>query len=398
MFDVQCWTFKGFKFNLEPGMGTLSILFEDTMQKRLVLIGAGHAHMVTLQNLQHFVEKGHAVTVIGPSEHHYYSGMGPGMLGKTYRPEEIRFAVKKMTESRGGTFVKGKAQRLDPERKIIFLEDGQEIPYDVASCNAGSYVPGLEGLDQSANIFTVKPIERLQQAQEQIVRMGMAGNGRIAIVGGGASSVEVAGNITALLEKHGLTGVSVQIFAGKGLLSRFPDWIGRHAEKSLVRRGVEVQKGSYVSGMADGEITLQSGETHPADLIFLARGVRPSRMFADSNLPTGPDGGLLVNRYLQCTEHPEIFGGGDCIYFEDDPLDKVGVYAVRQNPVLFANLMAALAGSPLQPFNPGGKYLLIFNLGDGTGILSKGVIRLTGKLAFTLKDYIDRKFMRAFQE
>jgi len=368
------------------------------MQKRLVLIGAGHAHMVTLQNLQHFVEKGHAVTVIGPSEHHYYSGMGPGMLGKTYRPEEIRFAVKKMTESRGGTFVKGKAQRLDPERKIIFLEDGQEIPYDVASCNAGSYVPGLEGLDQSANIFTVKPIERLQQAQEQIVRMGMAGNGRIAIVGGGASSVEVAGNITALLEKHGLTGVSVQIFAGKGLLSRFPDWIGRHAEKSLVRRGVEVQKGSYVSGMADGEITLQSGETHPADLIFLARGVRPSRMFADSNLPTGPDGGLLVNRYLQCTEHPEIFGGGDCIYFEDDPLDKVGVYAVRQNPVLFANLMAALAGSPLQPFNPGGKYLLIFNLGDGTGILSKGVIRLTGKLAFTLKDYIDRKFMRAFQE
>jgi len=150
--------------------------------------------------------------------------------------------------------------------------------------------------------------------------------------------------------------------------------------------------------MADGEVSLESGETHPADLIFLARGVKPSRMFADSNLPTGPDGGLLVNQYLQCTQYPEIFGGGDCIYFEDDPLDKVGVYAVRQNPILFANLMAALEGSPLQPFDPGGNYLLIFNLGDGTGILNKGIWRLTGKLAFTIKDYIDRKFIRAFQE
>ena len=368
------------------------------MQKRLVLIGAGHAHMVTLQKLQQFVEKGHAVTVINPSEHHYYSGMGPGMLGKTYRPEEIRFNVKKMTETRGGTFVKGKAQRLDPDRKIIFLKDGQEIPYDVASCNAGSYVPGLEGLEASANIFTVKPIERLQQAQKQIIQKGSDGAGRIAIIGGGASAVEVAGNIMALLEKHGLTGVTVQIFAGKGLMSRFPPWIGRHAEKSLSRRGVRIVKGSYVAGMVDGEITLQSGETHPADLIFLARGVRPSKIFAGSNLPTGPDGGLLVNRYLQSTAYPDLFGGGDCIHFEDDPLDKVGVYAVRQNPILFANLMAALEGNPLQPFDPGGDYLLIFNLGDGTGMLKKGIWRLTGKLAFAIKDYIDRKFMRAFQE
>ena len=368
------------------------------MPKKLVLIGAGHAHMVTLKNLQQFVERGHAVTVIGPSDDHYYSGMGPGMLGETYRPEEIRFAVKQMTETRGGTFVRGKAQRLDPQRKIVYLEDGQEIPYDVASCNAGSYVPGLEGLQESENIFTVKPIERLQQAREKILQMGSQGAGRIAIVGGGASSVEVAGNILSLAARHGLSGINLQIFAGKGLMSRFPDWIGLHAEKSLVRRGVKIEKGDYVSSMADGEITLQSGETRPADLIFLARGVKPSKIFADSNLPTGPDGGLLVNRYLQCDAYPELFGGGDCIYFEPEPLDKVGVYAVRQNPVLFANLMAALEDKPLQPFDPGGNYLLIFNLGDSTGILNKGIWRLTGKPAFKIKDYIDRKFIREFQE
>jgi NADH dehydrogenase FAD-containing subunit len=67
--------------------------------QHLVLIGGGHAHMVTLAKLYTFVEKGHRVTVIGPSDHHYYSGMGPGMLGKTYTPAEIRFATRHVVQS-----------------------------------------------------------------------------------------------------------------------------------------------------------------------------------------------------------------------------------------------------------------------------------------------------------
>ena len=80
------------------------------------------------------------------------------------------------------------------------------------------------------------------------------------------------------------------------------------------------------------------------DFIFLALGVKPAPIFRDSGIPTGPEGGLLVNNYLQSSSYPDIFGGGDCIYFQDKPLDKVGVYAVRQNPVLLNNLMARLEG------------------------------------------------------
>lgn len=80
---------------------------------------------------------------------------------------------------------------------------------------------------------------------------------------------------------------------------------------------------------------------------------------SDTDMTTGKHlvlvgGGLLVNKYLQCTAHPEIFGGGRCIYFKDRPLDKVGVYTVRQNPVLYQNLMASLEETVLQPFDPGG--------------------------------------------
>jgi len=113
-------------------------------------------------------------------------------------------------------------------------------------------------------------------------------------------------------------------------------------------------------------------------------------------LQTGPDGGLLVNRFLQCPDYPDIFGGGDCIYYKEQPLDKVGVYAVRENPVLFHNIKAFLQNEALQPFDPGGDYLLIFNLGNEKGVLRKNWFQISGGLAFRIKDWIDRKFMEKF--
>jgi NADH dehydrogenase FAD-containing subunit len=113
-------------------------------------------------------------------------------------------------------------------------------------------------------------------------------------------------------------------------------------------------------------------------------------------LPTGADGGLLVNSALQCTEYPDIFGGGDCISFEPCALAKVGVYAVRENHVLLHNLRAFLKKEELKQFDPGNDYLLIFNLGDRDGVLYKKWLRFSGNFAFRIKDYIDSTFMKKF--
>ncbi|MFC1815302.1 NAD(P)/FAD-dependent oxidoreductase [Thermodesulfobacteriota bacterium] len=366
------------------------------MGKHLVLVGGGHAHMLTLANLNKFIESGHKVTVIGPSPFHYYSGMGPGMLGKIYAPEDIRFATRRMVAKQGGTFILGSVVRVYPEDKTAELESGESVPFDILSFNTGSYVPKTNVTGNDSNIFSVKPIEKLLDAQKRILELLSLKRITIGIIGGGPAAVEIAGNIWRL-SRESTNLPHIQIYARKNFMSAFPSKLRRKAIESLENRGVEIMENGYVQEIKSGQIILESGRTYQPDLIFLAIGVRPSPIFKASGLPTGPDGGLLVNQYLQSLMYPEIFGGGDCIYFKEQPLDRVGVYAVRQNPVLFHNLMASLEGAELKPFNPGGDYLLVFNMGDGTGILRKNWLLVDGKLAFIIKDYIDRKFMKKFQ-
>jgi len=367
-------------------------------QKRLLLIGGGHAHMVTLSNLHVIVEKGHQVTVIQPSEYHYYSGMGTGMLGGTYQPEEIRFATRRMVEKQGGQFILGKAAVIDPDRQVVRLEvSGKEVRYDVLSCNAGSHVP-LDLLNrQGPGIFTVKPIEGLLKARQKILSLSSERPINVAVAGGGPSSVEIAGNVHQLGDRQAGHRPKIRIFAGKSLMTSQPARVAALARKSLSKRGIEIREGTYISAVESGRISLDNGQTCQADVIFLALGVSPSPIFRRSGLSTGPDGGLLVNRYLQSADYPNIFGGGDCVHFEPEPLDKVGVHAVRENPVLYKNLVASLEGGKMRAFNPGGRYLLIYNLGSNTGIFKRWPIIFSGRLAFRIKDHIDRQFIKRFQ-
>ena len=367
------------------------------MTKQLVLIGGGHAHMHTLANISAIRAQGHQVTVIGPDTHHYYSGMGPGMLGTTYSADDIRFKTKETVQSQGGTFIHDLVSRIDADSHQLQLASGATVSYDVLSCNAGSYVDRRMVSEGATDVYSVKPIETLQAAQTRLLELARAGRSKVAIVGGGPSSCEVGGNILQLAKAHGLTVPEVHIYCRHQFMGRFQEKIRRSAMASLEKRGVIFHENCPVASVSAGQLNTDDGQAIGADLIFMATGVRPSAIFKDSGLEVGPDQGLLVNRFLQCPKHPEIFGGGDCIYFQPQPLDKVGVYAVRQNPVLYHNLLASLNGQELEPFDPGGNYLLIFNLGENLGLLHKGWLTFHGRLAFKIKDYIDRKFMARFQ-
>jgi putative ABC transport system permease protein len=83
--------------------------------------------------------------------------------------------------------------------------------------------------------------------------------------------------------------------------------------------------------------------------------------------------------------------GGDCISPQGKRLDKVGVYAVREAPVIFRNLVAMLYGGNPVPFSPQRTYLQILNLGDGAALLIRNSLAYRGKGAFFLKEYLAQK-------
>lgn len=367
------------------------------MRKKLVLVGGGHAHMTILDNLSRFIEKNIKVTVIGPSFYHYYSGMGPGMLGGTYTPDDIRFATRDVVQKQGGVFIKDRVERIDADAKKVFTASGHEFEYDVLSFNAGSYVPMPKSYEDSDNIYSVKPIERLMEAAEKLKGLFAQKKIHVSIVGGGPSSAEVAGNVWQLAKKAKGHMPDIRIFAGKKFMARFDEKVRSRVMKYLVKRGIIIDESGYVEEVKPDCITLETKQAVETDFIFMALGVNPSAIFEKSWLPVGPDKGLLVNEFLQSVKYPEVFGGGDCIYFKDQPLDKVGVYAVRQNPILMHNILAVLEGGSLKRFSPGPDYLMIFNVGGGIGVLKKWWLVFGGRIAFIIKNHIDQKFMKKFQ-
>lgn len=366
------------------------------MSKKLVLAGGGHAHMMILANIGKIVNEGHQVTVVQPADYHYYSGMGPGMLSTHYSADDIRFNTRFVVERQGGAFVKAKVVKVETDDQTILTDTGETISYDVLSCNVGSFVPFNQIEGNQENIFSAKPIERLQTAQQKMISLGNQDTITIGIIGGGPAAIEIAGNANHLARTTGCKNVETRLFAGTRLMKDFSDQIQNIVRRTFKKSGITIDESGYVEKIVNGTIILENGAKFSPDIIFISTGVKPSPLFNDSGLTTGPDGGLLVNKYLQSADFENIFGGGDCIYFAPQPLDKVGVYAVRENPVLLHNVMATLNGNNIEPFDPGGNYLLIFNLGKGIGALQKGPLVWGGRSAFMIKDYIDKKFMQKF--
>ena len=366
------------------------------MPGHLVLIGAGHAHLTVMKEMAAIIARGHQVTVVSDGGFQYYSGMGPGLLAGRYRPAEVRFDVATMVTARGGRFLDDRVTQIDPHRRLLVLASGGQLTYDVLSLNTGSQVPFPAPEETSIQIYPAKPVEIFLEARSEIKTRLKRSDLKIVIAGGGPAGVEIAANARALVRRWRGRAAVAMITRGQ-LLPQFPPGVRRKTLAKLKRLDIRVQEKACLSAIDDRALVLTNGQQIACDILFPAVGTQPSPLIKAAGFAVDASGGLLVNHYLQSVSHPEVFGGGDCIGFQPRPLARVGVYAVRQNPILHHNLHAALEGQDLEKFVPQHDYLLILNMGDGTGILNRGRLIFGGWPAFWLKHMIDDRFMRRFQ-
>ena len=362
----------------------------------IALAGGGHAHLYTLRRAGELAGRGFDVALVNSSPYLYYSGMATGVVAGLYDQNETRIDVRRLVEAGGGRFFEGRVERVLPGE--LLLESGGRVPFDAASFNLGSGTPDRAGPGEDEDVIPVKPVENAARLRDRALTLAKSGGRRVLVAGGGAAGCEVTANLLALTGDVAGDGVRLTLAeAGERLLSEAPARAGGLMRAFLEERGVEVLPGSPVERMRDG--LARAGELElPYDLFVSAVGLAPTDVFRRSaesgvDLLTGADGGLWVNRCLQSVSDPRLFGGGDSVAFRGESLPRLGVFAVRQAPVLFHNLQAALRGDPLKPYTPQRRYLYILNLGDGTALAVYGPLVYRGRAALALKHRIDSRFV-----
>ncbi|MDF1567356.1 MAG: FAD-dependent oxidoreductase [Spirochaetaceae bacterium] len=360
---------------------------------QLILVGTGHVHLGLFARIPLLHRKGHQVTVISQSSTYCYSGMAPGVLGGQYDENDIILEIKAVVEGFGVRFIPQKVVHIDPKHHRLTLEDGSSETYDTVSFNIGSRIQ-VEGLSlDPGRTIPAKPIINFLKIRERVESLlDENRTPRIIVAGGGPAGLEIAANLCRLAERRSATP-DVTLVSSGPLLSDLPAGARRTAVKALKRAGVRIMEDARLSAVEDRRVGLLDGSKLEADLVILATGIKPQSLFTDSGLPVGEDGGLLVNKYLQSVDHPDIFGGGDCVTPESGRFPRIGVVACRQNPVITRNIIAALEKGKLSSFRRRKSYLQIFNLGAGRALMVKGCLWFSGRPAFRLKDAIDSRFI-----
>lgn len=337
-------------------------------------------------------------TVINPGAF-WYSGLATGMLGGMYTPREDTVDAQALIESSGGTFIDDRVVRVDRAQRTVVLENGEEHTYDVLSFNIGSVVNRGDIECVGGHIRTVKPISNLCRLRSALERRfgGSRNTSRIVIVGGGATGCEVAANVAALARRRHAR-VDVLIFCrGNGILPGYPRRAATSLERALRKRGVRIHCGTTVRRIEDEHLLLDAGDEVGFDEVVLATGLAPPPLFSACGWAVSEDGGMRTKRTLESVEDPMIFGAGDCITFDGRALPKLGVFGVRQAPVLMHNLTAKLRGEALKEYEPQKRWLAILNLGDGSALAARGNLWWRGRLSMLLKDRIDRRFLRKYR-
>ncbi len=366
---------------------------------RVVLVGAGHAHLHVVEGARRLQTSGAEVSLVEPDAF-WYSGLATGVLGGEYDPELDRVDPEPLCREAGVALHRDRAVTVSLDERTLRLASGELLPWDLLSLNLGSEVPleGIRGAREHA--WSVKPIRdlwALRRTLERRFEARTAGEASAVVVGGGETGCEVAANLEALGGRLGARLEVTLVTDRSRLLRDRPARAGRRTARLLRARGVRVLVERPVVSVEQGAVHTADGRVLRADLVVCAHGLRPPRTVETMGLPVGRDGGLRVGETLQAERFPGVFGAGDCIDFGPRPLRKLGVHAVRQAPVLLRNLDAALRGKPLRPYRPPDRCLAILNLGRGRGLALWGRFHWLGRGPMWLKDRIDRRFLARYR-
>ena len=371
----------------------------DGGEPRVVVVGAGLGGLAAERALRDVPV---AVTVI---DQHNYSAFQPLLFEAAVGvivPEDVARPVRSFLGSAHTTFRLGEATGIDWGRQRVRLADGDELPFDYLILAPGvvPWYGDVEGAREHAvPLKTVTDATRVRNSILRHFEVAAAHPEQaapeattVAIVGGGASGVELAGYLADVLfrsfakdypqiPRYRMRLILVEL--GDRLLPGFHPRLSRYAEAALRRRSVDVRLRTPVERVSAGALTVAGGETIAASTIVWGGGVSAAPWLADAGIPVDR-GRVVVEPDLRLLDRPNTFVIGDAaaVRTRSGALrPQVAQVAVQGGRHAARQIDRLIGGRPTQRFRYFDKGSMAM-VGVYAAVVESGRLRLSGRLAW----------------
>ena len=251
----------------------------------------------------------------------------------------------------GFTYKQASVRAVQPDENRVILESGDEISYRYLVLTPGA--PADRNRIPGAAEHALFPCDA-PEAMRFISRVGQLTNGTVHIILTGeriGPGLEYAGWLGRALRETSERSVRVVLLDDADAMDKqFGAKAAARLQSILRSRGVEVVRNVRVDKIRFGQVVLDDGSPHSADLIAITSPLR------------GPDLGLpvevlddramvKVDRCLRMLSHGNVFAAGDFANIDGSNFPKTWLMARMQAQVAVRNVAAALSGGAPRDLN-----------------------------------------------
>jgi NADH dehydrogenase len=359
---------------------------------RVTIVGCGFAGLWAAQALRRAPVD---VTVIDRTNHHLFTPLLYQVATAGLSAPSVAGPIRHiLADQRNTTVLLGEVRAVDVVKRVVRLENGDELGYDyliVAPGTTHSYyghdewapfAPGLKTLEDAIEIRrrVLLAFERAERESDPVRRAAWL---TFVVVGGGATGVELAGTF-AEIARHTLRGefrridphnARVMLVEGANrVLPPYPPDLSAKAQLQLERLGVTVWPGRMVTGIDADGVSL-GAERIACKTVIWAAGVAASPLGAALGAPLDRAGRVTVEPDLSVPGHPEIFVAGDLASVEGVP--GIAPAAKQMGRHAGKNVLRLIAGRPSVKFKYR-DYGQLATIGRNAAVAVIGRVKLSG--------------------
>lgn len=236
---------------------------------------------------------------------------GEADLEKVYLKREKKYQEMDVDLIQGREVIE-----IDPEEKVVTLDDGEKVKYEKLTLATGGTANRLPLWgSELERVFTLRSIEDSQR-----IREAAGPNTRALVMGGSFIGAEV----TASLSQMG--SQVVEIFPESRLLEHIaPEDLSTWLTRKLEERDIRVLPGTVAESL-EGEqavrrAVLDNRERLDVDFVVMGVGISLNTGIAEAaGIEVRQDGSVVVDEKLR-TNQPDIYAAGDVTAFPGEYQD-----------------------------------------------------------------------------